>query len=108
MRRIDELYLQYPFAGAGMLRDLLRQEGYVIGKRHVATLMGHMGIKAVYCKLCTSYRHATHTILSISPSESTDQSPQSRLGGGYHVYSYAPRLHVSLAVLDWASRRMLA
>jgi putative transposase len=27
MRRIDELPLEYPFAGARMLRDLLRQEG---------------------------------------------------------------------------------
>ena len=30
MRRIDELHLQYPFAGARMLRDLLRQEGHAI------------------------------------------------------------------------------
>ncbi len=27
MRRIDELHLQYPFAGARMLRDVLRREG---------------------------------------------------------------------------------
>ncbi len=27
MRRIDELHLHYPFAGARMLRDLLRHEG---------------------------------------------------------------------------------
>lgn len=39
MRRIDELHLQYPFAGARMLRDLLRQEGHAIGRRQVTTLM---------------------------------------------------------------------
>ena len=27
MRRIDELHLDYPFAGSRMLRDLLRAEG---------------------------------------------------------------------------------
>ena len=27
MRRIDELHLEFPFAGSRMLRDLLRQEG---------------------------------------------------------------------------------
>ena len=32
MRRIDELHLQYPFGGARMLRDLLRQAGHNIGK----------------------------------------------------------------------------
>ena len=50
MRRIDELHLQYPCAGARMLRDLLRQEGRAIGWRQVATLMRRMGIEAVYRK----------------------------------------------------------
>jgi len=29
MALIDRLHLEYPFAGARMLRDLLRQRGYV-------------------------------------------------------------------------------
>ena len=39
MRRIDELHLNYPFAGSRMLRDLLRAEDIVIGREQVATLM---------------------------------------------------------------------
>ena len=31
MRRIDELHLDYPFAGSRMLRDLLRGEDVAIG-----------------------------------------------------------------------------
>jgi transposase InsO family protein len=38
MRRIDELPLTSPFAGARMLRDLLRRSGHAIGRRHVSTL----------------------------------------------------------------------
>ncbi|NGZ10850.1 MAG: transposase, partial [Nitrospira sp. LK70] len=57
MRRIDELHLQYPFAGARMLRDILRREGYEVGRRHVATLMRRMGITAVYRMPRTSQRH---------------------------------------------------
>jgi HTH-like domain len=72
MRRIDELHLQYPFAGARMLRDLLRQEGHAIGWRRVATRMRRMGITAMY------------------------RTPQPRLGGGYHLHSHASRLRVSL------------
>ena len=48
MRRIDELHLQFPFAGSRMLRSLLAAEGSEIGRRHVATLMQHMGIEAIY------------------------------------------------------------
>ncbi|MBS3961626.1 MAG: hypothetical protein KGZ61_07335 [Sandarakinorhabdus sp.] len=32
MRRMDELHLEHPFAGSRMLRDLLRQEGFLIGR----------------------------------------------------------------------------
>lgn len=32
MRRIDELHLEYPFAGSRMLRDLLDGEGVEIGR----------------------------------------------------------------------------
>ena len=39
MRRIDELHLEFPFAGSRMLRDLLNAEGVEVGRKHVATLM---------------------------------------------------------------------
>ena len=45
MRRLDELHLDYPFAGARMLRDLLRREGVPVGWRHVATLMKREGAR---------------------------------------------------------------
>src|SRR4051812_17359528 len=48
MRRIDELHLDYPFAGSRMLRDLLRGEGIAIGRELVATMMRRMGIEALY------------------------------------------------------------
>src|SRR3954449_8910548 len=50
MRRMDELHLEFPFAGSRMLRDLLTQEGIEIGRRHVTTLMKRMGIEALYRK----------------------------------------------------------
>ena len=47
MRQLDELHVEYPFAGSRMLRDLLRQEGHEVGRLHVATLMKRMGIAAL-------------------------------------------------------------
>ena len=32
MRRMDELHLEFPFAGSRMLRDLLKEEGIKIGR----------------------------------------------------------------------------
>ena len=57
MRRIDELHLEYPFAGARMLRDLLRTEGYKAGRKHIGTLMAKMGIEALYRRPNTSRAH---------------------------------------------------
>lgn len=54
MRRLDELHLDHPFAGARMLRDLLRREGVAVGCRHVSSLMKRMGIEAIYRQPNTS------------------------------------------------------
>ena len=62
MRRIDELHLEYPFAGSRMLRDILRQDGHAIGRKHVTTLMKRMTIEAVYKKPNTSRRHSAHAV----------------------------------------------
>ena len=39
MKRIDAIHLEYPFAGARMLRDLLQREGVNVGRRSAATRM---------------------------------------------------------------------
>lgn len=62
MRRLDELHLDYPFAGARMLRLLLRREGVSVGRRHVATLMKRMGMAAIYRRPNTSKPAPGHKI----------------------------------------------
>jgi putative transposase len=62
MRRLDELHLDHPFAGARMLRDLLRREGVTVGRRHVSTLMKRMGIEAIYRRPKTSKPAPGHKI----------------------------------------------
>jgi putative transposase len=61
-RRIDELHLEHPFAGARMLRDMLRRKGVEVDRRHVGTLMRRMGIEALYRKPNTSKRHPAHAV----------------------------------------------
>jgi putative transposase len=43
MREIDALHLDFPFAGARMLRRLLRPQHPEVGRRRIGTLMLHMG-----------------------------------------------------------------
>ena len=62
MRRIDELHLDYPFAGSRMLQGLLRGEGLETGRLHIATLMKKMGIEAIYRRPNTSKPAPGHKI----------------------------------------------
>ena len=62
MRRLDELHLNYPFAGSRMLRDFLRAEGVEIGRAHVVTLMRRMGIEAIYRRPNTSKPAPGHQV----------------------------------------------
>jgi putative transposase len=62
MRRIDELHLNYPFAGSRMLQGFLVREGFEIGRLHVRTLMKRMGIEAIYRRPYTSKPAPGHRI----------------------------------------------
>jgi len=62
MKRVDQLHLESPFAGARMLRAMLRLEGLKVGRKHVATLMRKMGIEALYRKPRTTKRHPQHRV----------------------------------------------
>ena len=62
MRRIDALHLDYPFAGARMLRDLLKAEGIEIGREKVSRMMKRMGIEALYRRPNTSRPAPGHKI----------------------------------------------
>jgi putative transposase len=108
MRRIDELHLEHPFAGARMLMRLLKREGIVVGRKHVGTLMRKMGIEALYRKPNLSRKHLAHKIWPyLLRDRKIERSNQ--------VYAldttYVPMAHGFVyltAVIDWASRRVLA
>ena len=62
MRRIDELFLKYPFYGARRMALHLRREGVRIGRRRAARLMRLMGLQAIYRAPRTSDPHPEHRV----------------------------------------------
>jgi putative transposase len=108
MRRIDELHLNFPFAGSRMLRDLLRLEGVQIGRKHVRTLMRRMGIEALYRKKNTSKPHPEHAVFPYLLRGLTIDQPN-QVWAMDVTYVPMKRGFVYLAaVIDWMSRRVLA
>ena len=60
MRRIDELYTQWPFYGSRRLTEHLRTEGLLVNRKRVTRLMGVMGIEAIYQKPRTTKATPEH------------------------------------------------
>ena len=108
MRRIDELHLEHPFAGARMLRDLLRQDGFAIGRKHVATLMRTMGIEALYRKANTSQRHPEHRVYPYLLRGVAIDRPNQVWAMDITYLPMARGFVYLTVVLDWATRRILA
>jgi len=108
MRRIDELHLDYPFAGSRMMRDLLRGEGVAIGRERVATMMRRMGIEALYRRPNTSKPAPGHKIYPYLLNGVDVVRPNQAWAMDI---TYIPMAHGFVyltAVLDWFSRRVLS
>jgi putative transposase len=107
MRRIDELHLQHPFAGARMLRDLLRQEGRRIGRKRVASLMTKIGIEALYRKPNTSKKaDGAHIHPYLLRDLSVDRSNQVWAADITYIPMRRGFIYL-VAVIDWYSRKVL-
>ena len=108
MRRIDELHLDYPFAGSRMLRDLLRGEGVRIGRQHVATLMKRMAIEAIYRRPNTSKPAPGHKIYPYLLRGLTIDRPNQVWATDITYIPMARGFVYLAAVVDWFSRKVLA
>ena len=108
MRHIDELHLNYPFAGSRMLRGLLWQQGLEVGRRHIKTLMKRMGIEAIYRRPNTSKPAPGHKIYPYLLRDLAVTRPNQAWAMDI---TYVPMAHGFVylaAVVDWFSRRVLA
>ena len=108
MRRIDELHLEHPFAGSRMLKRMLRDEGFEVGREHVRTLMRRMGVEALYRRPRTSQPHPGHRVFPyLLRNKVIDRANQ--VWALDITYLPMKRGFVYLVtVLDWATRRVLA
>ena len=108
MRRIDELFLKYPFYGARRMALHLRRKGVRIGRRRAARLMRLMGLEAIYRAPRTSAPHPEHRVYPFLLRGLAIERPN-------HVWcadiTYIPVQRGFLylvAIMDWASRHVLA
>lgn len=108
MRQIDELHLNYPFAGSRMLRDLLSHQGLEAGRRHIRTLMRKMAIEAIYRRPNTSKPAPGHRIYPYLLRGLAVTRPNQVWAMDITYIPMARGFVYLAAVVDWFSRRVLA
>jgi len=108
MKRMDELFISYPFYGSRQMVAHLKREGIHVGRRRVRRLMQLMGLQAIYQKPRTSMPNLAHKIY---PYLLRDM----KITATNHVWctdiTYIPMQNGFLylvAVMDWATRHVLS
>lgn len=107
-RRIDELHLEYPFAGSRMLQGLLKGEGYDVGRLHVRTLMKRMGIEAIYRRPRTTQANPAHKIYPYLLKDLPITRPNQVWAMDITYIPMARGFIYLAAIVDWFSRRVLS
>ncbi len=108
MRRIDELHLEYPFAGSRMLQGLLKAEGHEAGRLHVSTLMKKMAIEALYRRPRTSTPAPGHRIYPYLLRKVAVTRPNQVWAMDITSVPLARGFVYLAAIIDWFSRKVLA
>lgn len=95
IRIIDEIHLEDPYLGSRGIKSILRRKGYTVGRIHVRTLMGKMGIEAPHPG------HKIYHYLDITKANEVWCSD----------ITYIPIARgfcYLVAVMDWSSRKVLS
>ena len=108
MKRIDQLYMKWPFYGSRRMTTVLNREGYPVNRKRIQRLMRLMGIQAIYPKPRLSIKHQEHKVypylLRDISIERSDQVWCTDI-------TYLPLRHgfvYLVAILDWYSRYVLS
>ena len=91
-----------------MLKRLLQDEGFEVGRTHVRTLMRRMGIEAIYRWPRTSRPHPGHRVFPYQLRGQVIDQPNQAWALDITYLPMKRGFVYLVTVLDWASRRVLA
>jgi putative transposase len=108
MRRLDELFTQWPFLGSRRLAQMLREEGHAINRKRVQRLMRRMGIAALGPKPRTTRRAASHKVFPYLLRGLTIERPNQVWAADITYIPIGRGFLYLVAIMDWASRAVLS
>ena len=108
MRRIDELFTQWPFLGSRRLARMLREEGQAINRKRVQRLMRQMGIAALGPRPRTTKRAPGHKVFPYLLRGLVIDRPNQVWAADITYIPIGRGFLYLVAIMDWASRAVLS
>jgi putative transposase len=108
MRRIDELFLKYPFYGSRQMVRQLQREGVYVGRHRVRRLMRLMGLEAIYQAPRTSTPHPEHRVYPYLLRNLAINRPNQVWCADITYIPVQRGFLYLVAIMDWATRHVLA
>ena len=108
MRRIDALFMAWPFLGSRRMTAMLRAEGLTVNRKRVRRLMRLMGIEALGPKPRTTKPAPGHKIFPYLLRDMIIDRPNQVWAADITYIPMGRGFLYLVAILDWASRAVLA
>lgn len=108
MRIIDEQYTRTPFYGVPRMTHVLRNMGYLIGRKRIERLMDVMGIEAIYPKKNLSKPDAGHQKFPYLLKGLDIKHPDQVWATDITYIRMRTGFVYLVAIMDWYSRYVLA
>jgi putative transposase len=108
MRRMDALFMAWPFLGSRRLTAMLRAEGLTVNRKRVQRLMRRMGIAALGPKPRTTKPAPGHEIFPYLLRDLVIDRPNQVWAADITYIPIGRGFLYLVAVIDWASRAVLA
>ena len=108
MRRIDEIFTDYPFYGPRRMVCALKDEGYSIGRKKVRRYYQLLGLRTVYPKMNLSRRNLEHKVYPYLLRNVPIIVPNQVWSADITYIRLREGFVYLVAVIDWYSRKVLS
>ena len=107
MRRIDALFLKYPFYGSRQMARQFRRDCVRVGRHRVRRLMRLMGLEAIYQAPRTCAPHPVHRIYPYLLKGMAIERPDQVWCADITYIPVQRGFLYLVAIMDWATRHVL-
>ena len=108
MRLIDAQFLETPWYGSRQMPSHLRREGYTDGRKRIRRLMAKMGLAPIYQRPRTTVPHPEHRVFPYLLRDLVIDRPNQVWCANITYLPMCRGFLYLVAVMDWATRKVLA